>query len=58
MGYQIAPHGSLILPCGLYQFMSHTEGTALLFESDRCFNPPSTPLPPTPYGLELGDILE
>ena len=20
------------IPCGLYQFMSHTEGTALLFE--------------------------
>ena len=27
MGYQTAPHGSLGLPCGLYQFMSLTEGT-------------------------------
>ena len=34
MGYQTAPHGSLGLPCGLYQFMSLTEGTALLFESE------------------------
>ena len=33
----IAPHGSLGLPCGLYQFMSHTEGTALLFESKWLF---------------------
>ena len=32
-GYQTASHGSLGLPCGLYQFMSLTEGTALLFES-------------------------
>ena len=32
-GYQTAPHGSLGLPCGLYQFMSLTEDTALLFES-------------------------
>ena len=30
--YQTAPHSSLGLPCGLYQFMSHTEGTALLFK--------------------------
>ena len=34
MGYQAAPHGSLGLPRGLYRFMSHTEGTALLFESE------------------------
>ena len=34
MGYQTAPHGSLGLPCGLYQFTSLTEGTALLFESE------------------------
>ena len=34
MEYQTAPHGSLGLPYGLYQFMSHTEGTALLFESE------------------------
>ena len=34
MGYQTAPHGSLGLPCGFYQFMSLTEGTALLFKSE------------------------
>ena len=34
MGYQTAPHGSLGLPYGLYQFMSLTEGTPLLFESE------------------------
>ena len=33
MGHQSAPNGSLGLPCGLYQFMSHSEGTALLLES-------------------------
>ena len=31
--YQTAPHGSLGLPSGFYQFTSLTEGTALLFES-------------------------
>ena len=30
-----APHDSLGLSCGLYQFMSLTEGPALLFESKR-----------------------
>ena len=39
MGYQTAPHGSLSLPCGLYQFMSLTEGTALLFESEWMLHP-------------------
>ena len=34
MGYQTAPHGSLGLPGGLYQFMALTEGTALPFESN------------------------
>ena len=34
MGYQTAPHGGLGLPCGLYQFMALTEGTALPFESE------------------------
>ena len=33
MGYQAAPHGSLGLPCGFYQSVSHAEGTALLLES-------------------------
>ena len=37
------------LPFGLHQFMSHTEGTALLFESKWCFTPSSAPhLPPPP----------
>ena len=57
MGYQTVPHGSLGLPCGLYQFMSLTEGTALLFESEwvlyPAFRSPPTPNrqahpPPTP----------
>ena len=55
MGYKTAPHGSLGLPCGLYQFMSLTEGTALLFGSELVFYPafgsppapPPTPPPPT-----------
>ena len=34
MGYQTAPHGSLGLPGGLYQFMALTEGTLLPFESE------------------------
>ena len=34
MGYQTAPHGSLGLPGGLYQFMAFTEGTALPFGSE------------------------
>ena len=56
MGYQTAPHGSLGLPCGLYQFMSLTEGTPLLFGSELVLypaygSPPAptthpTPLPP------------
>ena len=56
MGYQTAPHGNLGLPCGLYQFWSFTEGTALLFESKLVLypafgSPPApnahpTPLPP------------
>ena len=49
MGYKSAADCSLDLTYGLHQFMSHSEGTALLFESDGCFNPPTAPqLPPTP----------
>ena len=53
MGYQTAPHSSLGLPCGLYQFMSLTEGTALLFESELVLYPHlRLPMhPPTPYRL-------
>ena len=56
MGYQAAPHGSLGLPGGLYQFMALTEGAALPFESEWVVypafgSPPAptthpTPLPP------------
>ena len=49
MGYQTAPHGSPGLPCGLYQFMSLTEGTALPFESEWVLYPAfgSPPAPTT-----------
>ena len=47
MGYQTAPHGSLGLPIGLYQFIPPTEGTALLFESEWVLYPASGS-PPTP----------
>ena len=47
MGYQTAPHGSLGPPCGLDQFMSLTEGTALLIESEWVLYP-SFGSPPTP----------
>ena len=52
MGYQTAPHGSLGLPGGLYQFMALTEGTALPFESEWVLYPaygsPPAPTPPPP----------
>ena len=32
--YQTAPYGSLGLSSGFYRFMSLTEGTAQLFESE------------------------
>ena len=40
------------LPCGLYQLMSHTKGTALLFVSKYLFypslsSPPTSPPPPS-----------
>ena len=48
-GVPTAPHGSLGLPCDLYQFMSLTEGTALLFESQWVLYPAfGSPLAPTP----------
>ena len=43
MGYQAAPLSSLGLPCQLYQFMSHTEGTALLLESEWFLQLPTRP---------------
>ena len=50
MGYQTALHGSLGLPCGLYQFMSLTEGTALLFVSELVLYPAfSSPPAPTTH---------
>ena len=66
MGYQTAPHGSPGLPCGLYQFMSLTEGTALPFESEWVLcpafgSPPAptthpTPLPPPIDSISIRDI--
>ena len=49
MGYQTAPHGSLGLPGGLYQFMALTEGAALPFESEWVLYPAfgSPPAPTT-----------
>ena len=50
MGYQTAPHGSLGLPGGLYQFMALTEGTPLPFESEWVLYPAygSPPTHPPP----------
>ena len=47
MGYHAASHGSLGLPCGLYQFMSLTEGTALPFESEWVLYPTFGSPPPS-----------
>ena len=68
MGYQAAPDGSLVFPCGLYQLMSkfNTEGTGLLFESkwllypafgfpptpSPSIRPPTPPTPPTPPPID------
>ena len=52
MGHQTAPHGSLGLPGGLYQFMALIEGTALLFESEWVLYPAfGSPPTPTPYRI-------
>ena len=51
MAYQTAPHGNLGLPCGLYQFMLLTEGTALLFESELVLYPAFGSPPPPPPNL-------
>ena len=63
MGYRIAPNGSLSPPFGLYQFMSHNEGTALLFESEWLLLPafnftpdPALPLPPLTRPLSIDSI--
>ena len=49
MGYQAAPDGSLVLTCGLHQFMSNTEDKALLFGSKWLVYPAfgSPPAPTT-----------
>ena len=52
MGYQTAPHGSLGLPCGMCQFMSLTEGTALPFESEWVLYPAFGSPPPTPPPID------
>ena len=57
MGYQTAPHGSLGFPCGFYQFMSLTEGTALLFESEWVLYPAFGSLPtPTAHPPSINSI--
>ena len=46
--------GSLVFPCGLYQFMSNTEGKALLFGSKWLVCPAfSSPLAPTAHTTPL-----
>ena len=52
MGYQTAPHGSLGLPGGLYQFIALTEGAALPFESEWVLCPAFGSPPPTPPPIE------
>ena len=58
MGYQTAPHGSLGLPGGLYQFMALTEGTALPFGSEWVLCPaygsPPPPIRPPPSLVSRG----
>ena len=63
MGYQTAPNGSLGPPLGLYQFMSHNEGTALLLESEWLLLPafnfspdPALPLLPLTRPLSIDSI--
>ena len=62
MGYQTAPHGSLGLPGGLYQFMALTAGAALPFESEWVFYlpfgspPPHHPPHPTPLPPPIESI--
>ena len=55
MGYQAAPDGSFVLPCGLYQFMSNTEAQHCSLSPNGCFTLPlaphlpySPPIRPTP----------
>ena len=61
MRYQTALTSSLGPPCGLYQFLLHTEYTAMYsFSPNGCFNPPSAlrlpppPFPPTPIDATHG----
>ena len=57
MGYQAASDGSLALPCGLYQFMSNTEGKALLFESKWLLYPTfGSPPGPTTHPPPIDSI--
>ena len=49
MGYQTTPNGSLGLPCGLYQLMSHIlKAQNCCWSLNGCISPPSSshPLPP------------
>ena len=63
MGYQTAPHSSLGLPRGLYQFMSLTEGMALLFESELVLypafgSPPALTAHPIPLPPPIDSICD
>ena len=50
---QTAPQASLGLLCGLYWFVPHPEGTALLFEPEWLLLPPFSlrPALASPYSL-------
>ena len=57
MGYKTTHHGSLGLPCGLHQFMSFTEGKALLFESELVLYPAfGSPPAPNPLPAPIDSI--
>ena len=65
MEHQAAPHASLSLLCGLHQFVSHTESTALLFESEWLLQPafgfppdPASPYPPPAHPPPIDSIRE
>ena len=61
MGYQTAPHSSLGLPGGLYQFMALTEDAALPFGSEWVLyptfgSPPAHTAHPTPLPSPIESI--
>ena len=62
MGYQTAPNNNFCPPYVFYQFMSHIEGTALLFDSkwlpSASHPPPSPPLTRLSPIVSMHDITE